>query len=56
MAFVFESDRKINETSKLTNPVGPGQYFNLEINQQLHSSAPFQSSSNRKSLFANNEK
>lgn len=27
MAFVFESDRKIGELNKLSNPVGPGQYF-----------------------------
>jgi hypothetical protein len=51
MAFVFESDRKINEPNKLTNPVGPGQYFAVENSSQLHSSAPFQSSSKRKTLF-----
>jgi len=51
MAFVFESDRKINELNKLANPIGPGQYFAAENAGQLHSSAPFQSSSKRKTLF-----
>ena len=27
MAFVIESDRKINEISKTMCPLGPGQYF-----------------------------
>jgi hypothetical protein len=36
MAFVFESDRKINELNKLANPIGPGQYFAAENPGQLH--------------------
>ena len=27
MAFVSETERKINEISKTMNPLGPGQYF-----------------------------
>jgi len=56
MAFVFESDRKINELNKLSNPVGPGQYFNVDNNQHLHSSAPFHSSSMRKTMFEAKDK
>lgn len=56
MAFVFESHRKINEPSKLTNPVGPGQYFTADPLHHLHSSAPFQSSSLRKTVFEAKEK
>lgn len=29
MAFVFESERKINDLNKLSNPLGPGQYFTV---------------------------
>lgn len=53
MAFVFEADRRINEQNKLTSPVGPGQYFTTDPLHHLHSSAPFQSSSLRKTLFEN---
>lgn len=56
MAFVFESNRKINEPSNLANLVGPGQYFCADANQMLHSSAPFHSSSMRKTLFEAKEK
>lgn len=56
MAFVFESDRKISELNKLANPIGPGQYFTAENLNHLHSSAPFQSSSLRKTLFESKEK
>ena len=52
MAFVFETERKVNEISKLANPLGPGQY-NLSSPRQLHDSAPFKSSSLRKTLFDN---
>jgi hypothetical protein len=51
MAFVFEEERKINDLTKLVNPVGPGQYFTASINSPHHSSAPFHSSSNRKTIF-----
>lgn len=51
MAFVFESERKINELNKLSNPVGPGQYFSGDNLHHLHSSAPFQSSSLRNTIF-----
>ena len=51
MAFIFESERKINELNKLASPVGPGQYFAADNLQHLHSSAPFQSSSLRKTIF-----
>lgn len=56
MAFVFESERKINDISKLTNPLGPGQYFTVQGNSPPHSSAPFCSSNKRKTLFEQAEK
>ena len=55
MAFVFESDRKVAQVSKLTNPTGPGQY-SIDSPKVIHSSAPFQSSSLRKTVFAQKDK
>lgn len=51
MAFVFESERKVNEPGKLISAVGPGQYFTVDNASHLHSSAPFHSSSMRKTFY-----
>ena len=55
MAFVFESERKVVDLNKLANPTGPGQY-NTESPRAVHSSAPFHSSSLRKTVFAPRDK
>ena len=51
MAFVFETERKITNANKLANPTGPGQYFQSQNQSPSHSSAPFHSSTKRKTIF-----
>lgn len=56
MAFVFESDRRLTQPTQPLNLLGPGQYFTQNHPQHLHSSAPFHSSSLRKTPFEMKEK
>ena len=56
MAFVFQTERKMNVVSKLANPTGPGQYNVNEGGSPSHTSAPFHSSTKRKTIFEPKEK